>query len=120
MTRSSAGSRGEDLTWNGAPVDKIVYQYWENRFSDAFIEIPPASADRVLKDLNDGWGRPDQPNKFIEDFKWKNKGIGPEASEAFFSRNPNTRGATLLISSTYIKAKKALAKGKPPAPKMPA
>jgi hypothetical protein len=105
---------GDDLTWNGAPLDKIIYQYWGNRFSDAYIEIPTASADRVLKDLNDGWGRPEQPNKFIEDFTWRNKGIGPEATEAVFSRNPNTRAATLVISSTYIKAKKALVKPKPP------
>ena len=106
---------GDDLSWNGAPLDKIIYQYWGNRFSDAYIEIPTASADRVLKDLNDGWGRPAQPNKFIEDFIWRNKGIGPEATEATFSRNPNTRAATLVISSTYIKAKKSLAKPKPPA-----
>ena len=107
--------QADDLTWNGAPLDKIVYQYWGNRFSDAYVEIPPESADRVLKDLNDGWGRPAQPNKFIQDFIWRNKGIGPEATEAIFSRNPNTRAATLVISSTYIKAKKALAKPKPPA-----
>ncbi len=31
----------DDLTWSGAPVDKIVYQYWTNRFSDVYIEIPP-------------------------------------------------------------------------------
>lgn len=106
----------DDLTWSGAPVDKIVYQYWTNRFSDVYIEIPPLSADRILRDLQDGWGRAEQPNKFIEDFLWRNKGIGPEASEALFSRNPNTRGATLVISSSYIKAKKALARAKPPAP----
>jgi hypothetical protein len=105
----------DDLTWNGAPLDKIVYQYWGNRFSDAYIEIPADSADQVLKDLLNGWGKPEQPNKFIEDFAWKNKGIGPEATEALFSRNPNTRSATLVISSSYIKAKKALAKPKPPA-----
>lgn len=105
----------DDLSWSDAPVDRIVYLFWSNRFSDVHIEIPPASADRILKDLNDGWGRPEQPNKFIEDFLWKNKAIGPEATEALFSRNPNTRGATLTISSSYIKAKKALAKGKPPA-----
>ncbi len=105
----------DDLTWSGAPLDKIVYQYWSNRFSDAHIEIPPVSADRVLRDLQEGWGRPEQPNKFIEDFVWRNKATGPEASEAVFSRNPNTRAATLVISSSYIKAKKALAKSKPPA-----
>jgi hypothetical protein len=105
----------EDLTWNGATLDKIIYQYWTGRFSDAYIEIPAVSADQVLKDLNDGWGRPEQPNKFIEDFLWRNKAIGPEATEAMFSRNPSTRGATLVISSSYIKAKKALARVKPPA-----
>jgi hypothetical protein len=105
----------DNLTWSDAPVDRIVYLFWNNRFSDVHIEIPTASADRILKDLNDGWGRPEQPNKFIEDFVWKNKAIGPEATEALFSRNPNTRAATLAISSSYIKAKKALAKAKPPA-----
>ena len=55
----------------------------------------PTSADRILKDLDDGWGKPEQPNKFIEDFLWQNKAVGPEATTAIFSRNPNTRGATL-------------------------
>jgi hypothetical protein len=105
----------DDLSWGDAPVDKIIYLYWTNRFSDVYIEIPPSSADRILRDLQDGWGRPEQANKFIEDFTWRNKSIGPEATEAVFSRNPNTRGATLTIRSSYIKAKKALAKGKPPA-----
>jgi len=107
--------QAEDLTWGDSPVERIVYQYWGNRFSDVTIEIPPASADRVLRDLQEGWGRPEQPNKFIEDFTWRNKGVGPEATEAVFSRNPNTRAATLTIRSSYIKTKKALAKGKPPA-----
>ncbi len=106
----------DDLTWGGAPVDKIVYQYWSNRFSDVYIEIPPLSADRILRDLQEGWGRGEQPNKFIEDFVWRNKSVGPEASEALFTRNPNTRGAILTICSSYVKAKKALARGKPPAP----
>jgi hypothetical protein len=105
----------DDLTWSDVPVDRLVYQFWENRFSDVTIEIPPGSADRILRDLQAGWGKPVQPNKFIEDFAWKNKAAGPEATEALFSRNPNTRGATLVISSSYIKAKKALARGKPPA-----
>lgn len=103
----------DDLTWSGAPVDRIVYQFWDNRFSDVVIEIPAPSVDKILKDLHDGWGRPEQPNKFIEDFIWRNKAVGPEATEALFSRNPSTRGATLAISSSYVKAKKALAKGKP-------
>jgi len=105
----------DNLTWSDAPVDKIVYLFWSNRFSDVHIEIPTASADRILKDLNDGWGRPEQPNRFIEDFVWKNRAIGPEATEALYSRNPNTRAATLTISSSYIKVKKALVKPKPPA-----
>lgn len=104
----------DDLSWSDTPVEKIVYLYWENRFSDVYIEIPPSSADRILRDLQSGWGRPEQPNKFIEDFTWRHKAAGPEATEALFSRNPNTRGATLTISSSYIKAKKMLAKGKPP------
>ena len=62
-----------------------------------------------------GWGKPSQPNKFIEDYIWQNKAAGPEATTAIFSRNPNTRGATLRILSSYIQTKKTLAKGKPPA-----
>jgi len=107
----------DDVTWNGVAVDRIVYQYWENRLSDVFIEIPTASADLVFKDLVEGWGKPDQPNKFIEDFRWRNKGIGPEASEALYSKNPNTKAATLLISSSYIKAKKLLSRSRPPGAK---
>lgn len=103
----------DDLTWNGAALDKIVYQYWENRLSDVYIEIPTASAERVFKDLVDGWGRPEQPNKFIEDFTWRNKAVGPEATEAVYSKNPNTKAATLVIRSSYIKTKKALAKSHP-------
>ena len=105
----------DDLTWGEAPVDKIIYLFWNNRFSDVVLEIPTGSADKVLKDLNDGWGRPDQPNKFIQDFVWRNKALGPEATEGLFSRNPNTRAATLTIRSVYIQTKKALAKPKPPA-----
>lgn len=107
---------GDDLTWAGVALDKIVYQYWENRLSDVFIEIPTSSADRVFKDLLDAWGKPEQPNKFIEDFIWRNRAAGPAGTEALFSRNPNTRAATLLLSSSYIKAKKALARPKPPMP----
>jgi hypothetical protein len=105
----------DDLTWGEAPVDKIVYHFWANRFCGVTVEIPTASAERILKGLHDGWGRPDQPNKFVEDFVWHNKAAGPEATEALFSRNPKTRAATLTILSGYVKAKKALAKGKPPA-----
>ena len=110
----------EDLTWSGVALDRIVYQFWENRFSDVTIEIPTVSAERVFKDLLEGWGRPDQPNKFIEDYIWKNKALGPEATEALYTKNPNTKAATLSIRSSYIKAKKALAKShpglKPPGP----
>ncbi len=105
----------DDLTWNGAALDKIVYQYWENRLSDVYIEIPTASAEQVYRDLVDGWGRPEQPNKFIQDFIWHNKAIGPEATEALYSRNPNTKAATLVIRSSYIQTKKFIARGKPPA-----
>jgi hypothetical protein len=105
----------DDFTWSEASVDKIVYHFWTNRFSAVTLEIPPQSADKILKDLHEGWGKPEQPNKFIEDFIWHNKAAGPEATEALFSRNPSTRSATLTISSSYVKAKKALAKGKPPA-----
>lgn len=105
----------DDLTFAGAAVGKIVYEFWENRFAEVYIEMSPESADRILKDLHAGWGKPLQSNKFIEDFVWNNKGAGPEATTAVFSRNPNTRGATLRILSSYIQTKKTLARGKPPA-----
>lgn len=104
----------DDLTFAGATVGKIVYEFWENRFAEVFIEMSVESANRILKDLNAGWGKPSQPNKFIEDYFWQNKASGPEATTAIFSRNPNTRGATLRILSSYIQTKKTLAKGKPP------
>jgi hypothetical protein len=105
----------DDLTWGGEPVSKIVYEFWENRLAEVLIEIPALSAEKILKDLNAGWGKPEQPNKFIEDFVWHNKAAGPEATTAFFSRNPSTRGATLRILSSYIQTKKLLARGHPPA-----
>jgi hypothetical protein len=105
----------DDLTWDGEPVDKIVYEFWENRFAEVLIEIPALSAEKILKDLNAGWGKPEQPNKFIEDFVWQNKAVGPEATTAAFSRNPSTRGATLRILSSYIQTKKQLARVRPPA-----
>ncbi|MCM3876660.1 MAG: hypothetical protein NEA02_09600 [Thermoanaerobaculia bacterium] len=104
----------DDLTFAGAAVQKIVYEFWENRFAEVYIEMSPESADRILKDLQAGWGRSSQPNKFIEDFVWQNKAAGPEATTAIFSRNPSTRGATLRILSSYIQMKKTIAKGKPP------
>ena len=105
----------DDLTFAGATVEKIVYEFWENRFAEVTIEMSAGSADRILKDLQAGWGKPSQPNKFIEDYIWQNKAAGPEATTAIFSRNPNTRGATLRILSSYIQTKKTLAKVKPPA-----
>jgi len=105
----------DDLTWDGVPLDRIVYEFWENRFAEVLIEVPALSAEKVLKDLNAGWGKPEQPNKFIEDFAWQNKAAGPEATTAVFSRNPSTRAATLRILSSYIQTKKLLAKGRPPA-----
>lgn len=105
----------DDLTFAGATVEKIVYEFWENRFAEVTIEMSAESADRILKDLQAGWGKPSQPNKFIEDYIWQNKAAGPEATTAIFSRNPNTRGATLRILSSYIQTKKTLAKVKPPA-----
>ncbi|HEX7670629.1 MAG TPA: hypothetical protein VF395_13640 [Polyangiaceae bacterium] len=105
----------DDLTWCDAPVDKIVYEFWENRFAEVLIEIPAHAAEKILKDLNSSWGKPEQPNKFIEDFVWHNKAVGPEATTAVFSRNPSTRGATLRILSGYIQTKKMLARGHPPA-----
>ena len=96
----------DDLTWNGATLDKVVYQYWDNRLSDVYIEIPTASAERVFHDLLEGWGRPEQPNKFIEDFTWRNKAMGPEATEAVYSKNPNTKAATLSIRSSLPRSRR--------------
>jgi hypothetical protein len=103
----------DDKTWGESSVDKIVYQFWNNRFSDVVLEIPTSSADRVLKDLNDGWGKPQQPNQFIEDFVWRNKALGPDATEGLYTRNPSTRAATLTIRSVYVQAKKNLERPKP-------
>jgi hypothetical protein len=105
----------DELSWDGAPLDRIVYEFWENRLAEVYIEIPAASADKMLKDLHASWGKSTQPNKFIEDFAWQNKASGPEATNAIFSRNPSTRAATLRIQSSYIQTKKLLLRGRPPA-----
>ena len=105
----------DELSWDGAPLDRLVYEFWENRLAEVYIEIPADSADKMLKDLHASWGKSKQPNKFIEDFVWQNKAVGPEATTAIFSRNPNTRAATLRILSGYIETKKLLAKARPPA-----
>ena len=36
----------DDLTWNGAALDKIVYQYWENRISHRSFRHPAAPTSR--------------------------------------------------------------------------
>jgi hypothetical protein len=105
----------DELSWDGAPLDRIVYEFWENRLAEVYIEIPAASADKMLKDLHASWGKSTQPNKFIDDFTWQNKASGPEATNAIFSRNPSTRAATLRIQSSYIQTKKLLLRGRPPA-----
>jgi hypothetical protein len=68
----------DELSWDGAPLDRIVYEFWENRLAEVYVEIPAASADKMLKDLHASWGKSTQPNKFIEDFAWQNKASGPE------------------------------------------
>ena len=105
---------GEEMNLEGATLDRILYVFYQGRFSDLVVEVPPASAERVFKALVGRWGKPTQPNAFIEDFHWENRSHGVEATIATFSKNPNTKAATLAIQSKYIKAKRAIAHGKAP------
>ncbi len=99
---------GDDLSLGGAPVDRIIYKFWKKRLSEVKIEIPPASAEPVFKHLQAEWGKPDRPNRFIEDYFWRNDKQGVDATSAFFSKNPKTRAALLLIQSRYIQSKRSL------------
>jgi len=102
-------NEGDDLEFGGAPLNRIIYKYFQNRLCEVQIEIPPASVDAVFRHLTAEWGKPDRPNRFIEDYGWQNDKLGVEGSVASFSRNPNTRAAVLLIQSRYILAKRTLA-----------
>jgi hypothetical protein len=99
---------GENLDIAGAPLDRIIYKYWQNRLAEVQIEIPPASVDPVFRQVSSEWGKPDRPNRFIDDYNWQNDKQGIEGTSAFLSRNPNTRAAILLIQSRYILAKRSL------------
>jgi hypothetical protein len=111
---SSYTLKGEELKLDGAPVERILYTFYQGRFSNVHVEIAPNTADQVFKGLTARWGKPSQPNTFIEDFYWENKSHGVEATLAMFSRNPSTKAATLAVQSKYIKAKRAIAQGKDP------
>jgi len=100
---------GDDLEFGGAALERIIYKYFQKRLAEVRIEIPAASADPVFRHLAAEWGKPQQPNRFIEDFNWQNGKQGVEGTIASFSRNPNTRAASLLIQSRYILAKRTLA-----------
>jgi len=100
---------GDDLEIGGAELTRIIYKYFQNRLSEVQVEIPPASADPVFRHLTAEWGKPDRPNRFIEDYGWSNEKQGIEGTAASFSKNPNTRAAVLQIQSRYILAKRTLA-----------
>lgn len=108
----------DDLTVNGAPVDRIVYKFWQGRLAEVLVEIPPVTADAVFKTLVAEWGKPDRPNTFIDDYFWKNKKLGVEETAAAFSKNPGTKAATLTIASGYIQ-KKRMILPQPAAPTKP-
>ncbi len=108
----------DDLTLGGAPVDRIIYKYWQNRLSEVQIEIPPGSVDAIFRHLQADWGKPDRPNRFIEDYFWQNDKQGVEATSASFVKNPNTRAVILLIQSRYMQTKRTLIpSAEPPVPK---
>jgi len=98
----------DDLTVNGAPVDRIIYKFWQGRLAEVLVEIPAATADAVFKALVQEWGKPHRPNAFIEDYFWQNKKQGVEATSAAFSKNPGTKAATLVVTSRYIQAKRMI------------
>jgi hypothetical protein len=107
---------GDDLEFGGAPLNRIIYKYWQNRLAEVQLEIPPASVDAVFRHVTAEWGKPDRPNRFIEDYNWQNDKLGVEGTTASFSKNPNTRAAVLLIVSRYILAKRTIV----PPPELPA
>ncbi len=99
---------GDDLEFGGAPLNRIVYKYYQKRLAEVQIEVPPASVDPVFRHLTSEWGKPVQPNRFIEDYSWQNDKQGVEGTNASFNKNPNTRAAILLIQSRYIQTKRTL------------
>jgi hypothetical protein len=109
---------GDDLSFGGATVDRIVYRYWQGRLAEVLVEIPAPAADAVFKSIVGDWGKPERPNAFIDDYFWQNRKQGVEATGAVFSKNPGTKAATLTISSRYIQAKRLLVPqpAAPPAP----
>lgn len=108
---------GDNLDFGGAPLDRIIYKFWQNRLAEVQIEIPPDSFDSVFKHVSAEWGKPDRPNRFIEDFNWQNDKHGIEGTTASLSRNPATRAAVLQIQSRYILAKRTIVS--PPLPPPP-
>jgi len=99
---------GDDLELGGAPLNRIIYKYWQNRLAEVQLEIPPASVDAVFRHVTAEWGKSARPNRFIEDYNWQNDRQGVEGTTASFSKNPNTRAAVLQIVSRYILAKRTL------------
>ena len=99
---------GDDLTFGGATVDRIVYKFWQGRLAEVLVEIPAPAADAVFKSLVADWGKPERPNAFIDDYFWQNRKQGVEATGAAYSKNPGTKAATLTVSSRYIQAKRLL------------
>ncbi|MFI5180676.1 MAG: hypothetical protein ACHQPI_04735 [Thermoanaerobaculia bacterium] len=106
---------GDDLEFGGTALNRIIYKYYQNRLSEVQLEIPPASVEPVFRHLSSEWGKPAQPNRFIEDFSWQNDKQGVEGTVALFSKNPNTRAAVLQIQSRYIQTKRALVPPQGPA-----
>ncbi len=99
---------GDDLEFGGAPLDRIIYKYYQNRLAEVQIEIPADSVAAVFRHVSSDWGKPVQPNRFIEDYSWQNDKQGVEATTASMSKNPNTRAAVLLIQSRYILTKRTI------------
>ena len=99
---------GDNLEFGGAALNRIVYKYYQKRLAEVQIEVPPASVEPVFRHLTSEWGRPEQPNRFIEEYSWQNDNPGVEGTIASFSKNPNTRAAVLLIQSRYIQMKRTL------------
>jgi hypothetical protein len=99
---------GDDLEFGGAALNRIIYKYYQKRLAEVQIEVPPASVEPVFRHLSSEWGRPEQPNRFIEEYSWQNDKQGVEGTIATFSKNPNTRAAVLLIQSRYIQTKRTL------------
>ena len=84
---------GDDLEFGGAALERIIYKYFQKRLAEVQIEIPPASADAVFRHLAAEWGKPQQPNRFIEDFNCRttsraSKGRSPRSAGTRTRRRP--------------------------------